>query len=243
MKKLLLFILISNIAFGQLLDQSEKELIPVKRFDNIATRQVDENLINPTIILNAGKSNFIWSGGLKFGPKTHNGKLRLLNGNINLNEQNISGDVTINMRSLNNSELAGTSSERLVGHLRSADFFDVDKYPTAKLSIKKSKIIEKLSDGRYKMLIDGDMTIKSKTNPISFEAIIDLTSEIKTAEGILVFNRNDFDVQYRSEMHLNDPKSFWNKLQTTRDTAKDKVINEEIEIQFNVVSMPGMLSK
>ena len=166
MKRLLLFILISNIAFGQLLDQSEKELIPVKRFDNIATRQVDENLINPTIILNAGKSNFIWSGGLKFGPKTHNGKLRLLNGNINLNEQNISGDVTINMLSLNNSELVGTSSERLVGHLRSADFFDVEKYPTAKLSIKKSKIIEKLSDGRYKMLIDGDMTIKSKTNPI-----------------------------------------------------------------------------
>ena len=44
-------------------------------------------------------------------------------------------------------------------------------------------------------------------------------------------------------MHLNDPKTFWNKIQTTRDTAKDKVINEEIEIRFNVVSMPGMLSK
>ena len=38
MKKLLLFILISNFACGQLLDQSEKELIPVKRFDNMATR-------------------------------------------------------------------------------------------------------------------------------------------------------------------------------------------------------------
>ena len=243
MKKLLLFIIISNFAYGQLLDRSEKELIPVKRFDNMATRQVDENLINPTIILNAGKSNFIWSGGLKFGPKTHNGKLRLLNGNINLNEQNISGDVTINMLSLTNSELAGTSSERLVGHLRSADFFDVEKYPTAKLSINSSKIIEKLNDGKYKMLISGDMTIKSKTNPISFEAIIDLNSEIKTAEGTLFFNRNDFDIQYRSEMHLSNPKSFWNKLQTTRDTAKDKVINEEIEIQFDVVSMPGMLSK
>ena len=44
-------------------------------------------------------------------------------------------------------------------------------------------------------------------------------------------------------MHLDDPKSFWNKLQTTRDTAKDKVINEEIEIRFNVVSRAGMLSK
>ena len=147
------------------------------------------------------------------------------------------------MLSLNNSELVGTSSERLVGHLRSADFFDVEQYPTAKLSIKKSKVIEKLNDGRYKMLIDGDMTVKSKTNSISFEAIIDLDSDIKTANGVLIFNRNDFDVQYRSEMHLDDPKSFWNKLQTTRDTAKDKVINEEIEIRFNVVSRAGMLSK
>ena len=147
------------------------------------------------------------------------------------------------MLSLNNSELVGTSSERLVGHLRSADFFDVEQYPTAKLSIKKSKVIEKLNDGRYKMLIDGDMTVKSKTNSISFEAIIDLDSDIKTANGVLIFNRNDFDVQYRSEMHLDDPKSFWNKLQTTRDTAKDKVINEEIEIKFNVVSRAGMLSK
>ena len=147
------------------------------------------------------------------------------------------------MLSLNNSELVGTSSERLVGHLRSADFFDVEQYPTAKLSIKKSKVIEKLNDGRYKMLIDGDMTVKSKTNSISFEAIIDLDSDVKTANGVLIFNRNDFDVQYRSEMHLDDPKSFWNKLQTTRDTAKDKVINEEIEIRFNVVSRAGMLSK
>ena len=104
-------------------------------------------------------------------------------------------------------------------------------------------MIEKLEDGKYKMLVNGDMTVKSKTNPISFEAIINLDSDIKTAEGILTFNRDDFDVQYRSEMHLDDPKSFWNKLQNTRETAKDKVIDEEIEIQFNVVSMPGVLSK
>lgn len=242
MKKILFTILISSFAFGQLLNNSEKEVIPVKK-DSDIIRQVDESLISPMIILDPVKSRFVWNGGLKFGPKTHNGKLRLLNGNIFLDQQNISGDVVINMLSLNNSELVGTSSERLVGHLRSADFFDVEQYPTAKLSIKKSKVIEKLNDGRYKMLIDGDMTVKSKTNSISFEAIIDLDSDVKTANGVLIFNRNDFDVQYRSEMHLDDPKSFWNKLQTTRDTAKDKVINEEIEIRFNVVSRAGMLSK
>ena len=67
MKKILILILISNLAQAQLMDQSEKELIPVKRLDNIATKQENENLINPMIILNAGKSKFVWNGGLKFG--------------------------------------------------------------------------------------------------------------------------------------------------------------------------------
>ena len=128
-------------------------------------------------------------------------------------------------------------------HAKSDDMFDVEKYPTAKLSIKNSKIIEKLNDGRYKMLIDGDMTIKDKTNSISFEAIVDLNSNVKTAEGKLSFDRSTFNVQYRSEMHLDNPNSFWNKVQTSRDAAKDKVIRDMIEIDFNVVSLPGMLSK
>ena len=211
--------------------------------DSIATKQIDDSVISPTIFLNVGKSKFEWTGGLKFGVKKHTGKLRMSSGNIVLDNQKITGDVVINMLSLTNSELSGGSSERLVGHLRSADFFNVENFPTAKLSIKNSKILEKLEDGRYKMLLDGSMTVKGKTNPVSFESIINLDSDIKTAEGTLIFNRNDFGVQYRSEMHLDNPKSFWNQLQTTRDTAKDKVINEEIEIQFNVVSMPGMLSK
>ena len=93
------------------------------------------------------------------------------------------------------------------------------------------------------MLIDGDMTIKDKTNSISFEAIVDLNSNVKTAEGKLSFDRSTFNVQYRSEMHLDNPNSFWNKVQTSRDAAKDKVIRDMIEIDFNVVSLPGMLSK
>ena len=85
-----------------------------------------------------------------------------------MNEQNISGDVVINMLSLNNSELIGTSSERLVGHLRSADFFEVENYPNATLNFK-SKSYNKL-----KNLIDfeGQLTIKDISNPIFFSAFL-----------------------------------------------------------------------
>jgi hypothetical protein len=57
------------------------------------------------------------------------------------------------------------------------------------------------------------------------------------------FNRTDFGVQYRAEMHLDNAKSFWNKMTTTKETVKDKVIQDKIEVKFNIISMPGLLEK
>ena len=57
------------------------------------------------------------------------------------------------------------------------------------------------------------------------------------------FSRIDFGVQYRSEIKLDDAKSFWNDLQTTKKTTMNKVIKDEIEVKFNVVSMSGILER
>ena len=133
--------------------------------------------------------------------------------------------------------------ERLVGHLRADDFFHVDRFPTASLDIRTSKIIGKTSSGLYKMEIAGDLTIKGIKKPITFNAEIDLDSPIKKATGTIVFNRADFGIQYRSEMHMGNPDSFWNQLRSVRDTTKDRVIRDEIEVEFEIVSIAGMLRK
>ena len=243
MKKVLILIYIFSFAYGQALDKSEEELVPLKKFNVMQPNIFEDRSLSSEIILNQKQSNFVWTGGLKFGTTNHNGNLKMKSGNITLENNKISGEVVIDMLSLSNNDMPSGSGERLVGHLRSPDFFNVDRFPLAKLNIQKSSIVEKLGDGSYKMIIDGLMTIKGQTNPVSFEAKVNLDTEIKTAEGKLVFNRNDFNIQYRSEMHLENPKTFWNKLQTTRDTAKDKVIRDNIEINFNVSSLPGMISK
>ena len=59
---------------------------------------------------------------------------------------------------------------------------------------------------------------------------VDLKSNIKSATGIIQFNRTDFGVEYRAEMHLDNAKSFWNKMNTTKETIKNKVIQDKIEI-------------
>lgn len=243
MKKLLLFILISNVAFGQLLDKQEPELTPLKKSLNISALKINDTNVGSTVILDQSRSKFLWEGGLKFSVSNHDGELKMSDGNISLKNNIISGTVVMDMSSMTNNDLSAGSKERLIGHLKSPDFFHVTKFPKAKLNIKSSKILEKLESGKYKMLINGDMTIKDKTNSISFEAIVDLDSDIKTAQGKLSFDRSAFGVEYRSEMHLDNPNSFWNKVQTSRDAAKDKVIRDMIEINFNIVSLPGMLSK
>jgi len=198
----------------------------------------------PTIIINSRTSSLEWEGGLKVVNKNHNGNLKLKSGNIYLNEGNkISGNIVINMMSMTNIDLPDSKKEYLIGHLRSQDFFDVERFPKASFKINSSKILEKQSDGKYNMEISGDLTIKSITKPIVLTALIDLKSDIKSATGTMKFSRIDFGVQYRSEMKLDDTQSFWNDMQTTKKTTMNKVIKDEIEVKFNVVSMSGILER
>ena len=200
--------------------------------------------VAPTIILNRKTSSLEWKGGLKVINNNHSGNLKLKSGNIYLNEGNkISGNIVINMMSITNIDLPDSKKEYLIGHLRSQDFFHVERFPKASFKIDSSKILEKQSDGKYNMEISGDLTIKSITKPIVLTALIDLQSDIKSATGTMKFNRIDFGVQYRSEIKLDDAKSFWNDLQTTKKTTMDKVIKDEIEVKFNIVSMSGILER
>src|SRR5579883_981191 len=58
-----------------------------------------------------------------------------------------------------------TRDERRDGHLRSADFFDAEKYPVITF---KSKKIEKKGGSKYKVL--GDLTLHGVTKEVVFDA-------------------------------------------------------------------------
>ena len=222
----------------------------VERSVNLAPKPIKRKKMGgeitsaPSIMINMRSSILEWKGGLKFINNDHNGNLKIKGGNIYLQKDNkITGNIVINMMSMTNIDLPDSKKDYLIGHLRSEDFFHVDRYPIASLEISSSKILEKKSNGKYNMQISGDLTVKSTTKPIVFTALVDLDSDIKSATGTMEFNRTDFDVQYRSEMHLDDAKSFWNKMNTTKEAVKDKVIQDKIEVMFSIISMPGVLDR
>jgi polyisoprenoid-binding protein YceI len=82
-------------------------------------------------------------------------------------------------------------------HLRSNDFFDMDNYPEIRFA---STAVRKLDDEHY--TIDGDLTVKATTKPISFD--VELSGPVQDPwgnqriglEGSLVVNRKDWDLNW-----------------------------------------------
>jgi polyisoprenoid-binding protein YceI len=79
-------------------------------------------------------------------------------------------DFTIEAKSIN------TENEMRDNHLRSADFFDVEKFPQITF---KSKTFKKVSDNKY--LLTGDLTLHDVTKEVKFDATYGGT--IKDARG------------------------------------------------------------
>jgi polyisoprenoid-binding protein YceI len=103
--------------------------------------------------------------------------------------------------------MEGEYKTKLEGHLKSDDFFGVEKYPTAKLIFKDVK-----STGKNSYEVTGDLTIKDKTNTVTF----DLSVYGNKATANVKIDRTKFDVRYGST-------SFFDDLQ-------DKAIYDEFDL-------------
>lgn len=128
--------------------------------------------------------------GKKIGGE-HNGNILVKSGSINLkDDQIVAGSVVIDMNSITNIDLKDEGyNQKLVGHLKSDDFFGVSKYPTAEINDLKSS---KFNNG--KASVTGKITIKGKTENISF----DVMKEGNSYSANVEIDRSKFDVRYGS---------------------------------------------
>ena len=93
---------------------------------------------------------------------TVRGHFNVLSGSLNIDEQHPENswvEAQVDASSID------TRSDYRDGHLRSADFFDVEKYPTINF---KSNKVEHISGDEYRVL--GDLTMHGVTKPVQFKA-------------------------------------------------------------------------
>ena len=141
------------------------------------------------IKVNAKKSEIKWTGKKVTGE--HTGFIKVKEGNLSFKEGNISnGSFIIDMNSITNTDMEDKEyNQKLVGHLKSDDFFGVEKFPTAKLHITNAKSFEK-----YQAEVEATITIKGITQPITFT----VKQANKSYVATIVIDRSKFDVKYGS---------------------------------------------
>jgi polyisoprenoid-binding protein YceI len=98
-------------------------------------------------------------------------------------------DFTADVNSIN------TDDEKRDGHLKSADFFDVAKFPSIAF---KSKTVKKVAGDKYTII--GEMTMHGVTKLVSFDAVIKTGVHPMTKKTVVgvkvngVVNRSTFEV-------------------------------------------------
>jgi polyisoprenoid-binding protein YceI len=135
------------------------------------------------------KSTLAWHGEKVTGE--HDGMIELKEGWLSWNNDKLTdGKFIIDMRSITNNDLEDAEyNAKLVNHLKSDDFFGVEKFPTANLEIKSS---DKFESNKAK--VKAHLTIKDITHPIEFEVQKD--GNWFMAE--IVVDRSKYDVRYGS---------------------------------------------
>jgi polyisoprenoid-binding protein YceI len=142
-----------------------------------------------TLEVKAEKSTIIWNATKVTGA--HTGTVALLDGQLDFDgKQLIGGSFKVDMTTLGATDLEGEWKTKLDGHLKSADFFDVENFKTASLKITN---VKSLGKGKYDVI--GDFTIKGKTESISFPVTV---VEGQNATAKITINRAKFDIRYGS---------------------------------------------
>ena len=159
--------------------------------------------------IDSENSSIEWLGKKPTG--SHNGDIKLKKGSIKIDDNGMisGGNFIFDMQTINCTDLEGKPKTNIEGHLKSEDFFNVEKFPEAYFEIKESDD-KKMS---------GVLTMKNNSNPIVFNYTRTGPLEFKAEFKV---DRTLYDIKYGS-------KSFFSDL-------GDKFIDDEIEIKLNPIT-------
>ena len=190
-----------NTDYKQGLKSSENN----KGLENISTE-------GDTLWVDASNSNLQWVGKKVTGE--HSGKVDIAGGYIVFRQDKIqSGEILVNMRTITVDDIENPKwNKKLVDHLKNDDFFNTQKFPTARIEILDSK--QTNIDNIF--TISANLSIRDKTNSIQFDIMLDNNF----ATGSLIVDRSEFGIKYKSAKFFDD--------------LGDKLIYDDFNLNFSI---------
>lgn len=171
--------------------------------------------IKTKYVAELSSSKIEWTGKKVTGE--HYGEIKLASGELIFSKQKLSGgSFEMDMASITCTDITDAkSNKRLVDHLKSDDFFSVKNYPHSRFTI--TSVICK-SDNECD--ITGNLTIKDKTNSITFPTKLRRENDTVIANATMTFDRSKYDVKFGSQ-------SFFENL-------GDKLVYDDVDISITL---------
>jgi len=194
-------------------------------------RQVKSTDYDMVMTVDKNQSSLGWEGYKPTGQ--HHGIVEISNGELMMKDGRLAGGKfafdmnTITVHDLTDPEWNG----KLTGHLKSADFFEVETYPEATFEITGIEPIESATidpsmekgDIVPTHAVTGNLTMKGITRSVTFNARVEKMENMLKAESNMFFlDRTEWNVQFKS-------KKIFAEL-------KDDFINDEMGIKFRIVA-------
>lgn len=168
-----------------------------------------------TLKVDTKASKVYWNAKKVTGE--HSGVLSVADGTVYVRDEKVTGaNINLDMNTIDCTDLEGEWKDKLIGHLKSDDFFSVEKHPHATFAIKSV-----VMDGaQYKLV--GDLTIKGIKHEISFPADVKVEGDKLTANGKATIDRTKYDIRYGSGKFF--------------EGLGDKMIYDTFDIRFELVA-------
>jgi len=173
--------------------------------------------------VNAESSTIKWIGSKV--ASSHEGAVNIQKGMLMIDHGTlVGGQFSIDMTSISNTDLSPKKGAYLVEHLKGDDFFNVEQFPLAIITITKAV---KGEGNSYKIL--ADLTIKGITHSVTFPAKVEVNGLSFSATAKIKIDRTKWDIKYGSG-------SFFENL-------GDKMILDEIEFDISLESVMQIISR
>ncbi len=167
--------------------------------------------------VNKSESSVMWKAAKVTGE--HWGYVPIADATLDYSNGKITGgSFEMDMVNLTVEDLTDPKSKgNLTNHLKSDDFFSVEKFNTASFKITDAK-----SSNGKDYVISGNLTIKGISQPISFPAKVSTSGNKLTAEGDITFDRTKFDIKFRSGNYF--------------ENLADKLIYDDVNLKVKLVA-------
>jgi polyisoprenoid-binding protein YceI len=188
---------------------------PVKE-ENKSNVPANSEFLGQKYVVDTKKSIVMWKGSMLIGSNNHIGYVDISAGALIIeNGQLVGGTAEIDMNTI--AEKTHGSDNELVEHLKSPDFFDVEKFPNA--AILMTKVV---TENGEDITIAANLTVKGITRAIIFPAKMEVKDGVVKVNGKLIIDRTDWGIQYKSG-------KFYQNL-------ADQAISDSVEFDISIIA-------